>query len=55
MIKEVKYKRKYSNIHRTSIKLMEDLRKEIFTYKSAFDFVTKCEKISGISGLDNLN
>ena len=54
MISAVKYKRPKSKVHKTAIDQMVDLRTEILDYNSAFDFITRCEKLTGVIGLDKV-
>ncbi|OXU24815.1 hypothetical protein TSAR_016594 [Trichomalopsis sarcophagae] len=46
MITAARYKRKTSKIHKSAIEEMKMLRKEVLNYKSAFEFVSKCEIIT---------
>lgn len=48
MISAVKYKKKTTKIHKTSIDQMKVLRKEILNYTSAFDLVHNCNKIKDL-------
>ena len=49
MISGVRYKKKTTKIHKSTIEQMKTLRDEIFNYKSAYDFVTNCEKITSMT------
>ncbi|XP_076766925.1 haspin [Xylocopa sonorina] len=48
MITEVRYKKKNLKIHKNNIVHLKELKNEILSYDSAFDFITKCDKISNL-------
>ncbi|XP_034943831.1 uncharacterized protein [Chelonus insularis] len=45
MIKEVRYKKKTTKIHRTAIQNLQELKDIILDYNSAFDFISNCDKL----------
>ncbi|CAD1468461.1 unnamed protein product, partial [Heterotrigona itama] len=45
MITAVRYKKRNLKIHKNGITKLKELENEILTYNSAFDFVTRCDKI----------
>lgn len=45
MITAVRYRKRNLRIHQNSIKKLQELKNEILTYSSAFDFVSNCDKI----------
>ncbi|XP_034192367.2 haspin isoform X1 [Osmia lignaria lignaria] len=45
MITAVRYRKRNLRIHQNNIKKLQELKNEILTYSSAFDFVSNCDKI----------
>ncbi|XP_076231333.1 haspin [Calliopsis andreniformis] len=48
MITAVRYRRKNLKIHKNGLLKLEELKSEILTYSSAFNFVTNCDKIDSL-------
>ncbi|XP_017883938.1 uncharacterized protein LOC108627272 [Ceratina calcarata] len=52
MIREVRYRKRNLKIHKNGIVKLKELKNEILSYNSAFDFVMNCDKVSNLLCID---